>query len=49
MIRVVLPTHLWRLAGVGREVEVQVEAAVTIAAVLDAAGSQLSGAARHDP
>lgn len=35
MIRVVLPTHLWRLAGVGREVEVQVEAAVTIAAVLD--------------
>ncbi len=36
MIRVVLPTHLWRLAGVGREVEVQVEAAVTIAAVLDA-------------
>jgi molybdopterin synthase sulfur carrier subunit len=35
MIRVVLPTHLWRLAGVGREVEIQVEGPVTIAAVLD--------------
>ncbi len=36
MIRVVLPTHLWRLAGVEREVEVQVDGPVTIAAVLDA-------------
>jgi hypothetical protein len=36
MIRVVLPTHLRRLANVGREVEVQVDGPVTIAAVLDA-------------
>jgi len=36
MIRVVLPTHLRRLAGVSREVEVQVKGAVTIEAVLDA-------------
>ena len=36
MIRVVLPTHLRRLANVGREVEVQVDGAVTIATVLDA-------------
>ena len=36
MIRVVLPTHLWRLAGVDREVEVQIEGAPTIGRVLDA-------------
>jgi molybdopterin synthase sulfur carrier subunit len=36
MIRVVLPTHLRRLANVSREVEVEVEGPVTIAAVLDA-------------
>lgn len=36
MIRVLLPTHLWRLAGVGREIELQVEGPVTISAVLDA-------------
>lgn len=36
MIRVVLPTHLRRLANVGREVELQVDGPVTIAAVLDA-------------
>ena len=36
MIRVVLPTHLRRLANVGREVEVLVDGPVTIATVLDA-------------
>ena len=36
MIRVILPTHLWRLAGVSREVELQVADPVTIGSVLDA-------------
>lgn len=36
MIRVVLPTHLWRLANTGREVEVQLDGAPTLEAVLDA-------------
>ena len=36
MIRVVLPTHLRRLANVSREVEIEVESPVTIATVLDA-------------
>jgi molybdopterin synthase sulfur carrier subunit len=36
MIRVVLPTHLRQLANVSREVEVEVEGPVTVAAVLDA-------------
>jgi hypothetical protein len=36
MIRVILPTHLYRLANVGREVEVDVAAPVTQRAVLDA-------------
>jgi molybdopterin converting factor small subunit len=36
MIRVVLPTHLRKLAQVEREVELQVEGQVTQAAVLDA-------------
>jgi hypothetical protein len=36
MIRVILPTHLRRLANVGREIELQVEEPVTITAVLDA-------------
>jgi len=40
MIRVVLPTHLRRLANVGREVEVQVNGPVTIEAVLDAVETQ---------
>lgn len=40
MIRVVLPTHLRRLANVGREVELQVDGPVTIAAVLDALEAQ---------
>jgi sulfur-carrier protein len=35
MIRVVLPTHLWRLANVNREVEIEVEGPPTIRAVLD--------------
>jgi hypothetical protein len=35
MIRVVLPAHLQALARVGGEVEVRVEGAPTIAAVLD--------------
>jgi hypothetical protein len=36
MIRVVLPTHLWRLAGVTREIEVEVEGNVTLNSVLEA-------------
>lgn len=36
MIRVVLPHHLRNLAGVGREVELQVEGPVTQRSVLDA-------------
>lgn len=35
MTRVVLPTHLWRLAGTQREIEVQVEAPPTIEKLLD--------------
>jgi hypothetical protein len=40
MIRLVLPTHLWRLANTGREVELQVEGPTTIGAVLDALEAQ---------
>lgn len=36
MIRVELPQHLRTLAHVGREVEIQIEGAVTLRAVLDA-------------
>jgi sulfur-carrier protein len=36
VIRVVLPTHLRTLAGVGREVELQVEDPVTQGSILDA-------------
>jgi sulfur-carrier protein len=36
MIRVVLPTHLWRLANTSREVEIQVDNPQTLGALLDA-------------
>jgi hypothetical protein len=36
MIRVVLPTHLWRLANINREIEVELAGPATIGAVLDA-------------
>ena len=36
MIRVLLPTHLQRLANTGREVELQISGAVTQRAILDA-------------
>jgi hypothetical protein len=36
MIRVVIPTHLRRLANTGREIEIEVEGPATIGAVLDA-------------
>ncbi|PJF45841.1 MAG: hypothetical protein CUN48_16845, partial [Candidatus Thermofonsia Clade 3 bacterium] len=36
MIKVILPQHLRTLAGVGREVELRVEASVTPRAILDA-------------
>jgi molybdopterin synthase sulfur carrier subunit len=36
MIRVLLPTPLWRLAAVGREIELQVEGTPTIGSTLDA-------------
>ena len=35
MIRVVLPTHIYRLANTGREVEVPVEGPATLGGVLD--------------
>jgi sulfur-carrier protein len=35
MIRVILPTHLWRLANTSREIEVAVEGYPSISAVLD--------------
>jgi hypothetical protein len=40
MIRVALPTHLWRLANTGREVLIQVEDPQTLGAVLDALEAQ---------
>ena len=40
MIRVVLPTHLWRLANASREIEVQVEGPATLGSVLDALEAQ---------
>ncbi len=40
MIRVVLPTHLWRLANTSREVEIQVDEPVSLAAVLEALESK---------
>ncbi len=36
MIRVILPTNLWRLANTSREVEIQLEGHPNINAVLDA-------------
>jgi hypothetical protein len=36
LIRVILPTHLWRLANASREIEVQVEDFPSLEAVLDA-------------
>jgi len=35
MIRVLLPTHLWRLANTEREIELHLDGQVTISAVLD--------------
>ena len=35
MIRVLLPTHLWRLANVGREVQIEVAGTPSVSAVLD--------------
>ena len=40
MIRVVLPTHLWRLADASREIEVEVEGSPTLGSVLDALEAQ---------
>jgi hypothetical protein len=40
MMRVVLPTHLWKLAEVQREIEVQVEGQATLGALLDALEAQ---------
>ncbi len=40
MIRIILPTHLWRLAEVGREVEINPGEEVTIGSVLDALEDQ---------
>jgi hypothetical protein len=36
MIRIILPTHLWRLANISREIEIQVEGPPTLDSVLDA-------------
>ena len=35
MIRLVLPTHLWRLANVSREIEVEVAGQPTLGSTLD--------------
>ena len=35
MIRIVLPTHLWRLAEVSREIEIPIEGTNSLDAVLD--------------
>ncbi len=40
MIRLVLPTHLYRLANTGREIELQVDGPVTINSVLDTLEAQ---------
>lgn len=40
MIRVLLPTHLWRLANSNREVRLKVEGSPTLGAVLDALEAQ---------
>lgn len=40
MIRLILPTHLWRLANITREIEMQVEAPVTVNAVIEALEAQ---------
>jgi molybdopterin synthase sulfur carrier subunit len=40
MIRVVLPTHLRRLANTDREVEIEVEGPATIGSLLDALEAQ---------
>jgi molybdopterin synthase sulfur carrier subunit len=40
MIRVVLPTHLRRLANVNREIELQLEGPMTLDSVLDALEAQ---------
>ena len=36
MIRLVLPTHLWRLANVTREITLEVEGSPTLGSLLDA-------------
>ena len=35
MIRLVLPTHLWRLANISREIEIQIAGIASLDAVLD--------------
>jgi len=40
MIRVILPTHLWRLANVEREIEIEIEDVATIDSVLSALEAQ---------
>lgn len=40
MIRIILPTHLWRLANVEREIAIQVEGPATIDAVLNTLETQ---------
>ena len=40
MIRVVLPTHLRRLANTGREIEIEVESPATLGSLLDALEAQ---------
>jgi hypothetical protein len=36
MMRVMLPTHLWRLANTSRQVELEVDSPATISSMLDA-------------
>lgn len=35
MIRVILPTHLWRLANTSREIEIELDGPATIETVID--------------
>ena len=40
MIRVILPTHLWRLANASREIAIKVEGPATIGSVIDSLEKQ---------
>ena len=49
MIRVILPHHLRKLAGVGAEVQLEVDGPATPRAILDALESRFPHVARYNP